>query len=149
VALSVFALPNVVVGPLLRSPLRGLVSGSLLLVTVTGRKTGRRFTFPVLYAKDGRDIVIVAGWASKKTWWKNVIGGADVELLIGTETVRGRATAFVDDPVERGRGLRAYLKRFPASAKTLGAGKDFRAMDDATLGATQGDAVVVRFVPAS
>jgi len=43
---------------LLRSPLHTLVSGSLLLLTFTGTKTGNEYTTPVGYwVKDGRLIV--------------------------------------------------------------------------------------------
>ena len=100
--MPLYSAANPIVTPLLRSPLHWLCSGTLALLTVTGRKTGRRHTFPIMYVRDGATIAIVAGWASKKRWWKNVVGGADVELLIRGKPVRGRATALVDDPIERG-----------------------------------------------
>lgn len=144
-----FGIPNPIVRPILRSRLHGLLSRILCLVTVTGRKSGTPHTFPVLYARDGRDVLIVAGWASKKRWWRNVVGGADVELLVAGEHLKGRATAFVDDPSERGRALRAFLTRFPRGGGTLGVSSRWRALDDASLGAAPGDFVVVRVVPAT
>jgi hypothetical protein len=48
-----FAILNHVVNPLarrlLRSPLHGLASGRLALITYTGRHSGRRYTIPVGY----------------------------------------------------------------------------------------------------
>lgn len=40
---------NPVVKALIRSRLHGLASGSLALITVTGRRSGREHTFPVGY----------------------------------------------------------------------------------------------------
>ena len=37
-------LGNLFVASMLRSPLHGLLSGSVMLITVTGRKSGRRYT---------------------------------------------------------------------------------------------------------
>ncbi len=144
--MSIYGAPNPVVRPLLRSRFHRLLSGLLLLITVTGRKTGGRHTFPVMYARDDADIVIVAGWASKKRWWKNLIGGGDVTLLIRGETVHGRGTALVEPSAERGRALRAYLTRYPAAKKTVGVPGDWRTVSDATLGESRGDAAVVRVV---
>jgi len=46
---------NLFVIGLLRSPLHRLASGSLLLITYRGRRSGRRFTIPVIYAeREGR-----------------------------------------------------------------------------------------------
>lgn len=145
--MSIYGAPNPVVRPILRSRFHRVLSGFLLLVTVTGRKTGKRHTFPVLYARDGADIVIVAGWASKKRWWKNLIGGGDVTVQMAGETLPGRGTTLVDATAERGRTLRAYLTRFPAAVRTVGAPRDWRTATDETLGESRGDAVIVRFVP--
>jgi hypothetical protein len=38
----------------LRSPFHGMLSGGMLLVTVTGRKTGKAYTLPVEYVQEGR-----------------------------------------------------------------------------------------------
>lgn len=42
---------NPVVTWLLRSSLHGILSGSTLLITVTGRKSGRIYTIPVNYVR--------------------------------------------------------------------------------------------------
>lgn len=67
---------NPVVRLLLRSPAHRALSGRLALITVTGRRSGRRFTFPVGYRElDGR-IEIAVGWPERKRWWRN-LGTAD------------------------------------------------------------------------
>ncbi|MEA2373659.1 MAG: hypothetical protein QOD53_122 [Thermoleophilaceae bacterium] len=74
-----FAIVNItgnrVVRMLLRSPAHGLVSGRLALITVTGRKSGSRFTFPVGYSQDGDVVKIRVGWPERKLWWRNLRGG--------------------------------------------------------------------------
>lgn len=86
---------NPVVSLLLRSPLHALFDPSLLLLHVTGRKTGREYDIPVNYVDiDGRlTVVTVAGWRV------NLRGGADVEV-----TLRGCR-----------RHMRARLDEDPAS----------------------------------
>ena len=47
----------------------------VLLLTTTGRKTGRKRTTPLLYIRDGNRLVIVAsngGRAIDPSWWMNL-----------------------------------------------------------------------------
>lgn len=48
-----------------------LMSRQLLLVSFTGRKTGRSYTTPVSYVRDGNELLIPGGGK----WWKNLAGG--------------------------------------------------------------------------
>ena len=48
-----YRIANPTVGAILRSPLHGVMSGSLLLLTFTGRRSGRRITTPVGYQREG------------------------------------------------------------------------------------------------
>ena len=72
---GLYRLLNVGVGLLLRSPLHGLVSGRIMLLTVTGRRSGRSFTVPVSYLRYGENILSFTSgeWSA---WWKNLRGGA-------------------------------------------------------------------------
>jgi len=48
----------------------------VLLLTTTGRKTGRKRTTPVLYVRDGNRLVIVAsngGRPRNPSWWMNLM----------------------------------------------------------------------------
>jgi hypothetical protein len=89
---------NRVVRLLLRSPLHPLVSGRLALITVTGRRSGREYTFPVEYEQDGELVTVTVGWPERKRWWRNLRGaGAQVRLrLRGTERT-GHAEAHGDE----------------------------------------------------
>jgi hypothetical protein len=69
-------LMNPVVRLLLRSPLHPAMDNALLILHVTGRRTGRRYDIPVSYIEaDGRFVVV-----TQHTWRANVRGRADVEV---------------------------------------------------------------------
>ena len=78
---------------LLRSPAHRLASGSLLLITVTGRRSGRRFTIPVGYRQADDVVTITVGWPQRKQWWRNLREEAPVEVVLRGEGRTGRAQA--------------------------------------------------------
>lgn len=57
---------------LLRSPLHGVMSKSVLLVTFAGRKSGKAYATPISYIRQA-DIVF---FTTDSPWWKNLRGGA-------------------------------------------------------------------------
>ncbi|MFW5919293.1 MAG: nitroreductase/quinone reductase family protein [archaeon] len=79
---------NPAMAALLRSPLHGLVSDSLMLITFTGRKSGDEYTTPVGYwVKDGTVIVM-----THSPWWRNLKGGQPVTLRLQGKRRDGIAT---------------------------------------------------------
>jgi len=80
---------NPFVSLLLRSPLHGLFSRSVLLMTVTGRRSGRPIIFPVQYAARGDDLLVVS--RANRRWWRNLEGGAPVTVLLRGKTRTGFA----------------------------------------------------------
>jgi hypothetical protein len=105
---------NGLVARLLRSRLHPLLSGRLLLLTYRGRRTRRRYTFPLLYARDGEGLLLVALHPEGQTWWRNV-DGADVELLVAGRSRRGRAEVTPD----RDRARRAFAAARPWARPAL------------------------------
>jgi hypothetical protein len=75
--------------PLLRSPLHGLVSNRLLLLSFTGLKSGKRFTTPVGYEREGNTLIIM----TRRSWWKNCQGGVPVSIQYKGRVREARATA--------------------------------------------------------
>lgn len=94
----IFRLLNKVNNPfmkaLLRSPLHGVVSRSFLLITFTGRKSGKVYTTPVQYAERGDTVTVVT--SAGYTWWKNLRGGAPVEVRLRGQQRRGTAEVTTD-----------------------------------------------------
>ncbi len=72
--------------------LRGrLVGKNILLLTTTGRKSGRRRSTPLYFARDGEAYVIIASNGGEDRypgWWYNVKAKPDVEIQVGRERIR-------------------------------------------------------------
>ena len=82
---------------MLQSPVHGLASGRLALITYTGRKSGRQYTIPVLYRDNGDEVKIAVGWPDRKVWWRNLTGeGGPVSLVVRGQELRGHAIATRD-----------------------------------------------------
>ena len=109
-----FALINPVVRSLLRSRMHGPWSKSLLLITFTGRKSGRVFTTPVRYVREGETIRCFT--SSENQWGRNLRGGADVILRITGQEASYHATVIENDPEETRKWLQYYLAKFPQDA---------------------------------
>jgi hypothetical protein len=109
----IMAATNVVVRFLLRSPLHFLLSNTLMLLTYIGRNSGKRYTNPVAYTREG-DVVTVFTYRS---WWKNVRGGAAVLVEIKRHRMGGTAEAISDEKAAIATGLLAFLRKNPALAR--------------------------------
>jgi hypothetical protein len=83
---------NRVMKLMLRSPFHGVISKRIMLITFTGRKSGRAFTTPVTYVRDGEIIRVF----SNQRWWRNLIDGAPVVLRLRGMDVPGFATVEQD-----------------------------------------------------
>jgi deazaflavin-dependent oxidoreductase (nitroreductase family) len=110
---------NVFVRALLRSPLHRLASGSLLLFTYTGRRTGTAHAIPVQYVRDGGQILVFAAWPARKSWWRNFDGERHaVRVRERGRWLEGTAQV-VRDPERVAAARRVYLERFPKAASLI------------------------------
>jgi deazaflavin-dependent oxidoreductase (nitroreductase family) len=105
---------------LLRSPLQGLASGGLMLLTFTGRRTGRRFTIPVGYQRDGDVLTVMVSYAARKQWWKNYREAGAVELLLRGRPRTGTAQVVPSDSQEFRHQAERTLRRLPWMAGQFG-----------------------------
>jgi deazaflavin-dependent oxidoreductase (nitroreductase family) len=96
----------------LRSPLHGLVSKHAMLITVTGRKSGRLYTTPVNYVREGDTITVVS--RANRTWWRNLRGGAPVAVRVSGKDLKGVAEVVVDDKDAIAGALMALHPRYSA-----------------------------------
>ena len=124
-----FLIINPVMGALLKSPLHGLLSDSLMLITFTGRKSKRQFTTPVRYLPV--DDAIQCFTSPDTQWWKNMRDGAQVTLRIKNEEKSCRAIVIENDPDQIKEKLIHYLAVFPQDA----AYHDIRVNKDKSLNA--------------
>ena len=100
----------------LRTPLY-IFMGNTMLITVTGRKTGKKYTTPVGFYREGDSLWIISN--RDRTWWRNVIGGTNVEMRIRGKEVTGFAEAVLDEEAVATQVLE-YVRHIPMSAKALG-----------------------------
>jgi deazaflavin-dependent oxidoreductase (nitroreductase family) len=76
--------------------------GPHLLLEHVGAKSGKRRTTPLLYTKDGDDLVVVAskgGHPKNPAWYHNLRANPDTEIQVGSE--RRKVHARVADGEER------------------------------------------------
>lgn len=62
----------------------------VLLLTTTGRKSGKQHTVPLLYLADGTNLVLVAsngGAAKHPAWWLNLQAHPDVKIEIMSKRI--------------------------------------------------------------
>ncbi len=66
----------------------------VLLLTTAGRKTGRSRTTPLIYGRDGDDLVVVASYGGSDQdpgWWRNLKAHPDAVVQVGREVRNVRA----------------------------------------------------------
>lgn len=79
---------------------RRLVANDMLLLSTTGRVTGRPHTVPLLYLEDGRRYVVFASWGGRHDhpeWYRNLEVTPHAEVQVGGERERVVARTANDD----------------------------------------------------
>jgi deazaflavin-dependent oxidoreductase (nitroreductase family) len=87
----------------------------LLLLTTTGRKSGEPRTSPVVFSRDGDDLVVIAskaGAPDHPDWYRNLVANPAVTVELGTQTFE--ATAVVTEGEERARLYAAQAEKMEA-----------------------------------
>jgi F420H(2)-dependent quinone reductase len=137
---------NPLVRAVLGSPLHRLLSRKLLLITIRGRRTGRLHTLPVGYAQDGDTLYVLVGDYQTKTWWRNLQGGAPVQLRLRGRTVAatGSLLRWESDAEALVGALGHYLALFPAARRSLQITGRPDALDPEALCAAAHEVVMVR-----
>ncbi len=96
----------------------GSFSGcDVCLVTMTGAKTGKRITRPVMYVPSGDDVLVIGslGGAPKSpVWVKNLLANPDVEIQHKSQKRKLRAR--LADADEKARLWPTAVKHYPAYA---------------------------------
>ena len=101
---------------ILRSPLHGLLSKSLMLLMYDGRKSGKRYSIPVGYQQDGNRLTLF----SHAKWAKNFAGGYPVAVRLRGEIRLATARLVTDHGVIRGAIERMIRERGDKMATMMG-----------------------------
>ena len=103
---------------MLKTPLlQRFIGRGLMLLTFTGRKSGSVYTIPVSYARSGNHVLAVTKLF--RTWWKNLVEGADVSVRLAGKDFAGKAWAAQGDEAQYDI-LHRYLVDRPIDAKAYG-----------------------------
>ncbi len=97
----------------LRSPVHGLISKTILVISFTGRRSGKSYSTPVSYSQTGDEVVIFTHAA----WWKNLAGGKPVSLRLRGRERRGLAQVMVEDKPAIAARLGEHLRKVPTDAR--------------------------------
>lgn len=108
--------PNDFVAFLLRSPLFPAL-GNTMLITVTGRKTGRPISTPVNYARCGNELWVLT--SRDRKWWRNIGAATPVTIHLHGRDLRAVAD-LVLEPSAVADQLLEYARILPAAAAAMG-----------------------------
>jgi deazaflavin-dependent oxidoreductase (nitroreductase family) len=125
----------------LRSPFHGMLSNGMMLITITGRKTGQKYTTPVGYYREGEYLWVIT--SRDRTWWKNLQGGAGVGLLLKRKPVNAQAEPMLDEKAVEAR-MFEYLHHVPMAAKQLQVRMEDRKPNGEDVARTAKDRLFVR-----
>ncbi len=112
---------NAFMQALMRSPLHPMLDSSILLITVTGKSSGKKYTLPVNYVRQGDKLILTS--LRSRTWWRNLRGGAEVQVVLKGKETRTRATVIETDQ-EAAAALAEYLRLVPQYARYFHVGLD-------------------------
>jgi hypothetical protein len=111
---------NPLVAWVLRSPLHPLLDRGLLMLRVTGRRTGRQYWIPVGYRHDGRTITVLVSKAPRKRWWRNYRDPGPVDVLLRGRTLHGRAHVVPTESSTFQEAVERTLRRVPGLGRQFG-----------------------------
>jgi hypothetical protein len=111
---KIFRFVNVPMRAVLSLPFPTPLSRNLMLVSYTGRKSGRSYRQPLSYARDGEALLTPGGGR----WTLNMEGGRPVRIRLRGREVPARPE-LVRDPGEVERLLDVIVAGNPAAARFI------------------------------
>jgi len=101
---------------LYRLGLGGLIGRSTLVLTTTGRRTGRPRATPVNYWEAGGVFYVIAGSGTHADWYRNLVANPEVEVQVGRRRLPAIASPLTD-PREKAHALWLLGQRSPGAAE--------------------------------
>jgi deazaflavin-dependent oxidoreductase (nitroreductase family) len=116
-----------------------------MLITVTGRRSGRRYTIPVGYQREGDLLTILASEAPKKLWWRNLHDPAPVDVRVRGKALQGTAVLVPPTAPDFKAKAEQTLRRLPWMGKVFGVEyKRGEPLNDAQLATLRHNIAVVQ-----
>jgi len=89
-----------------------IIGGFIVLLTTTGRKSGKKRVTPLQYEKIGADYYLGAARGLNADWVRNIQSNPQVELRVGAKHVHG-TVEIVTDPSKFADFMEVRLERHP------------------------------------
>jgi deazaflavin-dependent oxidoreductase (nitroreductase family) len=136
---------NLFMTAIIASPLHGLMGEGFAVITVTGRKTGRRISTPINVSPQAGELVVIS--YRSRNWWKNLLDGRTGELRHRGKTIPVAARILDQTPGVKPM-LKSYFDQYPGRAKYFGiqTGAGERVSEEALDRAAQ-ERVVILLAP--
>ncbi len=99
---------------LLKSPFHRLISGSMMIIYFTGRKSGKAYHTPVGYQRSENTLLTIS--SLDRTWWRNFRQGGEAKLLLQGRMVDAEAHAYEDEAAVV-EGLRQFIGNDPRARR--------------------------------
>jgi deazaflavin-dependent oxidoreductase (nitroreductase family) len=107
---------------------KALDSSVELQITVTGRRSGREFSTPVWFVREGKTIFLMPVRGSKNQWYKNVLKSKRIRISSGKLSVElaakpisdAKRVASIADKFRKKHGVvdvKRYYARFDAAVE--------------------------------
>jgi len=101
---------------LYRVGLGGLMGKSTLVLTTTGRRTGRPRATPVNYWEAGGVFYVVSGRGTFSDWYHNLVANPQVEVQVGRRHLKAIASP-ITDLREKAHALWLFGQASPGAAE--------------------------------
>ena len=97
---------------------RAALQGSNELdITVTGRTSGRPFTYPVWFALDGDKLYLIPVKGTDTDWYKNLRKNPTIRLEARGKTLTS-STRFLTDETQLGKVLEKFRDKYGRNVKS-------------------------------
>jgi len=107
---------------------KALDSSVELQITITGRKSGREFSAPVWFVREGKTIYLMPVRGSKNQWYKNVLKSRRIKISSGKVSLdlaakpisESKRVASIADKFRKKHGaadVTRYYTRFDAAVE--------------------------------
>ena len=90
---------NPIISRLLNSPFHGFISKNMMLMTYTGRKSGKAYSLPMNYLRirNGDGEMLYTQSYRDRHWWRNLRNGATVNIHLQGKNYSAVAEVVEDE----------------------------------------------------
>ena len=86
---------------------KALDSSSEVRITFVGRKSGKKFSTPVWFVREGGTVILLPVKGTSTNWYQNVLKNPTMEL-----EASGERTQVAARPIKDKKGIEATVQRF-------------------------------------